>query len=79
MLLGHIVITSYTCMKVDSPNIENFVHFCTNVILTEFETFVSVSLQSFSAIGVETKDTWPGTVTKLRMVCIAVLFHPLQF
>lgn len=23
--------------------------------------------RSFSVIGVETKDTWPGTVTKLRM------------
>lgn len=33
-----------------------------------------VSLQSCSAIGVETRVTWPGTVTKLRMVCIYQLF-----
>lgn len=40
---------------------------------------LSVSLQSCSVIGVETKDTWPGTVIKLRMVCIAVLFLLFQF
>lgn len=39
--------------------------------------YLSVSLQSCSVIGVETKDTWPGTVTKLRMVWIPIVF--LQF
>ncbi|MEQ2217609.1 hypothetical protein XENOCAPTIV_016524 [Xenoophorus captivus] len=30
--------------------------------------------RSCSVIGVETRDTWPGTVTKLRMVCNVVLY-----
>lgn len=39
---------------------------------------ICVSLQSSSVIGVETKDTWPGTVTKLRMVCIVATFFSIS-
>ena len=35
---------------------------------------LSFSLQSCFAIVVENKDTWPGSVTKLRMVCIQFCF-----